>query len=78
MKRSELLYLIEMKVIIIVIIVTPSNYLRILIAAIIRATGSRLSALNIPSLRAGRNEYINYSIVGYYTKKRLNSDSKIY
>ena len=59
-------------------IATSLNYLRILIVAIIRATKSRLSALNVLSLRAGRNKHTNYSIVDYYTKKRSNSGLRIY
>ena len=64
--------------IIIAIIVTLLNYLRILIVAIIKTIRSYSNALNILSLKAIRSEFTNYFIVKYYTKKRSSSDSRIY
>ena len=39
---------------------------------------SYLSTLDISSLKAIRSEFINYSIVKYYTKKRSSSNLRIY
>ena len=62
---------------IIAIIATPLNYLRILIIAIIKTIKSFLSALDILLLSSIRSELINYLIIEYYTKKRLSSDLRI-
>ena len=73
-----MLYLIEIvKKVIIAIIVTPSNYLRILIVVIIKTMRSLLSALDILSLSSIRSELINRLIIKYYTKKRPSSDLRI-
>ena len=66
-----------MKVIIIAI-VTPSNYLRILIIITIKIIRSLLSVLDILLLSSIKSELINYLIIEYYTKKRSSSDLRIY
>ena len=66
-----------MKKIAIVIIVTSSNYLRILIVVTIKAMRSLLSALDVFPLSSIRSELINRLIVKYYTKKRSSSDLRI-
>ena len=66
-----------MKKITIAIIVTPLNYLRILIAVITKAIKSLLSALDILLLSSIRSELIDYLIIEYYTKKRSSSNLRI-
>ena len=64
--------------IIIAIIATFLNYLKILIVVIIKTIKSLLNTLDIFLLNSIKSEFINYLIIKHFIKKRSSNNLRIY